>query len=105
MSKLSFFSYKSSFQNLLYIYKTTEEPKLLQNIKKLCLSNKPLTIIGAEGLIRRPVKEVAVYGIDANKKYLDKCRYRNPQLENVLELICCDLSNAYTCLPFSDILI
>jgi hypothetical protein len=46
-----------------------------------------------------------VYGIDINREYLDMCKKRFPQLDNVLELICCDLSDINTVLPFSNILI
>lgn len=46
-----------------------------------------------------------VYGIDINTNYLDICSERYPQLNHILELVCCDLSNVNTVLPFSNILI
>lgn len=46
-----------------------------------------------------------VYGIDVNSKYLDICKIRYPQLDGVLELMCCELRDIYTILPFADILI
>jgi len=46
-----------------------------------------------------------VYAIDMNSKYLEICKQRYSSLGNILELICCDLADVQTILPFSDILI
>ena len=65
-----------------------------------------LGVAGGNGLCNIDItKTRKVYGIDVNREYLEICKKRYPKLSNVLELICCDLSNPNTILPFSDILI
>lgn len=71
--------------------------------------HKNVTILGVAGgngleYVNRASTE-KVYGIDINKEYLGMCRMRYPQLDNILELICCDLSDTNTVLPYSNILI
>ncbi|MGK9475755.1 class I SAM-dependent methyltransferase [Melioribacter sp. OK-6-Me] len=46
-----------------------------------------------------------VYGIDVNKDYLKACRERYPNLNEILELIHCDLTKDDVILPESDVLI
>lgn len=46
-----------------------------------------------------------VFGIDINPKYLDECKKRYTNLRDKLELICCDLNDVTTILPYSNILI
>ncbi len=38
-----------------------------------------------------------------NRKYLDVCKNRYAYLAEILELVCCDLSNIGTILPYSDL--
>lgn len=46
-----------------------------------------------------------VYGVDINPDYLHQCQARYPQLHNILECICTDLSNPDITLPHADLLI
>lgn len=65
-----------------------------------------LGVAGGNGLEHiDTVNTQKVYGIDVNRQYLDACKTRYPQLNNILEFICCDLNNTDTLLPDSDILI
>ncbi|HHW31940.1 MAG TPA: methyltransferase type 11 [Clostridiaceae bacterium] len=63
-----------------------------------------LGVAGGNGL-ENIDKEITkrVYCIDVNKKYLDACRIRYPNLLEILEFIHCDLSRNDAILPLSDI--
>ncbi len=50
-------------------------------------------------------KTKKVFGIDVNKDYLEACRKRYPNLNEILELIHCDLTDDNVILPKSDVLI
>lgn len=65
-----------------------------------------LGIAGGNGLvnINRDSTE-KVYGFDVNQEYLDQCKIRYSYLGDILELLCCDLSNIHIKLPYTNILI
>jgi len=58
---------------------------------------------GLENIDRNSTEKV--YGFDVNSKYLDICKQRYLHFEDILELICCDLSDVQTKLPNTNILI
>ncbi len=84
----------------------------LSDITKQQLNDYPNTnvvilgVTGGNGLEHIDTgRTKKVYGIDINREYLDVCKRRYKQLDSVLELICCDLSDTDVVLPFSNILI
>ena len=46
-----------------------------------------------------------VYGVDINNEYLQQCRKRYPDLSDILECVCADLTNPNVILPHADLLI
>ncbi len=65
-----------------------------------------LGVSGGNGLeFIKPLETSKVYGIDINSQYLNNCKKRFPQLDNLLELICCDISEKDYLLPATDLLI
>lgn len=46
-----------------------------------------------------------VYGVDINQSYLDECKNRFPELEDIFITICADLTNADLQLPHSELLV
>lgn len=65
-----------------------------------------LGIAGGNGLehIDKNVFE-KVYGVDVNQSYLRECEGRYPQLADILECICTDLSQDKPELPYADLLV
>lgn len=65
-----------------------------------------LGIAGGNGLEHIDKKKIAkVYGIDINPEYLKKCMERFKMLEDILELICVDLSANYNSLPYAELVV
>lgn len=46
-----------------------------------------------------------VYGVDINQSYLEECKKRYSELENIFETICADLLDDNLQLPYSDLLV
>lgn len=92
--------------------KNVMQLQLLNSIMKQQLSDYEhcyvsiLGIAGGIGLNNIDITTTKkVYAIDVNSKYLEICKQRYHSLGNILELICCDLADVQTILPFSDIII
>lgn len=65
-----------------------------------------LGISGGNGLEHIDVSQTKkIVGIDVNSQYLNICRKRYQHLTDILELVCCDLTNSDVELPYSDIMI
>lgn len=65
-----------------------------------------LGIAGGNGLEHLNQKDFEkVYGVDVNKKFLDECNKRYPELKDVFESICADLLGNDLQLPHSELLV
>lgn len=65
-----------------------------------------LGVAGGNGLIHiDPSAWERVYGIDINPAYLKECEQRYPQLKNVLECQCANLSDKACVLPHAEVVI
>lgn len=58
---------------------------------------------GLEHIDKSKIKKV--YGIDINSGYLETCRKRFGDLDDILDLICIDLTDNYSSLPYADLVI
>lgn len=65
-----------------------------------------LGVAGGNGLEHIDKKKFRhVYGVDINQNYLDKCRKRYSELDDIFEPVCADLSDKNLKLPHADLLI
>lgn len=65
-----------------------------------------LGIAGGNGLEHIDKEKInLVYGIDINPNYLNECRKRYPELDDVFKPICADLSDTTLQLPYVDLLV
>lgn len=65
-----------------------------------------LGVAGGNGLEHIDTQKIqTVYGIDINRKYLEKCAKRYKNLDGVLEYICTDLTDKNIILPHVDMVI
>lgn len=65
-----------------------------------------LGVAGGNGLEHiNPQEFDKVYGVDINRDYLIECEKRYPQLKDVMEFLCVDLTDKNTVLPKVDLLI
>mgnify|MGYP003291525000 CR=1 FL=1 len=71
-----------------------------------CKSIMILGIAGGNGLEHiNPAEYNAVYGIDVNNEYLQKCSERYPHLNSVAKFICADLTDESVQLPEADFVV
>lgn len=71
-----------------------------------CKSIMILGIAGGNGLEHiNPTEYNAVYGIDVNNEYLQKCSERYPYLNGVARFICADLTDENIQLPEADFIV
>lgn len=65
-----------------------------------------LGVAGGNGLEHiKPELIEKVFGIDINPKYLEECKERYPNLQDVLECRCADLLDETTTLPHADLVV
>lgn len=65
-----------------------------------------LGIAGGNGLdLIDPSKIATIYGVDINEDYLAMCKHRYPQLTDIFQPLCLDLTNEWDQLPQAEELI
>lgn len=86
--------------------------QILNEITKEQLMENQQTYVGVLGIAGGngldnidKLKTKKVYAVDINKQYLDICKERYDNLENVLETLCIDLNEENVVLPFTNLLI
>ena len=90
------------------VYQLQTLNKMMKDQLSLCAAGTVmiLGIAGGNGLEHIDKNRYrAVYGVDINLDYLQACRERYPELENVFKPICADLMDEELQLPGADLLV
>ena len=90
-----------SVRQLQILNEMMKEQFFTYNVKTIMV----LGIAGGNGLEHISTEFDKVYGVDVNKKYLDECESRYPELKGIFEPICVDLLSPKLQLPCAELVV
>lgn len=90
-----------SVQQLQILNEMMKEQFFTYTVKTIMI----LGVAGGNGLEHIGSEFDKVYGVDVNKKYLDACENRYPNLEGIFEPICVDLLSEKLQLPCTELIV